>query len=180
MASVRVDQPLALLHPGASASSRRYPASCYAEVARLLLDSGWQVLVTGVEREAETVREVSRGTPGAVVMLGNTTLAQYAAMIELAAVVVCGNTLPMHLADALETPVVALYSGTDLEAQWRPRFTRHAILRHETVCYPCQLFDCPIGQPCLDIPASEVVATVEALCAEQVVANPARLEATGD
>jgi ADP-heptose:LPS heptosyltransferase len=86
----------------------------------------------------------------------------------------------MHLADALETPVVALYSGTDLEAQWRPRFTRHAILRHETVCYPCQLFDCPIGQPCLDIPASEVVATVAALCAEQVVANPARLEAIGD
>jgi ADP-heptose:LPS heptosyltransferase len=180
MAGVRVDQPLALLHPGASASSRRYPASRYAEVARSLLSSGWQVLVTGVEREAAAVHEAVRDAPGAVVMLGNTTLAQYAAMIEVATVVVCGNTLPMHLADALEIPVVALFAGTDLESQWRPRFTRHTILRRETVCHPCYLFDCPIGQPCLDIPASEVVATIEALCAERVVTDRARLEATGD
>lgn len=179
MAGVRPDRPLVLLHPGASASSRRYPAPRYAEVARLLLDSGWQVLVTGVEREAAAVHEAARDVHGAVVMLGNTTLTQYAAMIELATVVVCGNTLPMHLAEALETPVVALYSGTDLEAQWRPRFTRHAILRRETVCHPCYLFECPIGRPCLDIPAREVVAAVETLCAGQVVTDPARLEATG-
>jgi ADP-heptose:LPS heptosyltransferase len=180
MAGVRVDQPLALLHPGASASSRRYPASRYAELARSLLSSGWQVLVTGVEREAAVVHDIARDAPGAVVMLGNTTLAQYAALIECATVVVCGNTLPMHLADALETPVVALFAGTDLESQWRPRFTRHAMLRRETVCHPCYLFDCPIGQPCLDIPAIEVVATVEPLCAERVVTDRTRLAATGD
>ena len=112
-------------------------------------------------------------------MLDKTTLAEFAALVECATVVVCGNTLPLHLADALVTPVVALYSGTDLESQWRPRFTRHAVLRRETVCSPCYLFDCPIGQPCLDIPAAEIVATIEALCGEPVVTHLERLEAAG-
>lgn len=177
MAGVRLDRPMALIHPGASAASRRYPAARYADVARSLVRSGWQVIFTGVEREAAAINEAVRDVPGAVAMLGNTTLAQYAAMIELATVVVCGNTLPLHLADALETPVVSLFSGTDLESQWRPRVTPHMLLRRETVCHPCHLFDCPIGQPCLDIPPAEVVAAIHRLCGDPTEADLGRLVA---
>jgi ADP-heptose:LPS heptosyltransferase len=101
--------------------------------------------------------------PGARCLLGGTTLPEYAALIERAALVICGNTLPLHLADALMTPALSLYSGTDYESQWRPRFTRARLLRRPTPCHPCYLFQCPIGQPCLDIPPDEVVAEAEAL-----------------
>ncbi len=115
------------------------------------------VLVTGVEREAEIVRQVAGSTPRVGTLVGDTTMPEYAALVETAALVMCGNTLPLHLADALDTPSVILYSGTDYEEQWRPRRTPTRLLRVPTPCHPCYLFECPIGQPCLDIPPEQVV-----------------------
>lgn len=180
MAGITLDQPIAVLHPGASAAARRYRSGGYADAARMFIESGWQVVVTGTDREAETVNDVVRDVPGAVVMLGNTTLRQYAALIEAATVVVCGNTLPLHLADAVRTPVVALYAGTDLETQWKPRYTGRAILRRPTLCYPCYRFDCQIGHPCLDIAAEEIVAAAYKLCPDLATANASRWEVASD
>ncbi len=151
------DAPYVLLHPGASAKARRYPPERFREVARGLSERGMPVLVTGVEREAEIVRQVAGSTPGVGSLVGGTTMPEYAALVETAALVMCGNTLPLHLADALDTPSVILYSGTDYEEQWRPRRTPTRLLRVPTPCHPCYLFECPIGQPCLDIQPEEVV-----------------------
>lgn len=149
-------EPLILLHPGASARARRYPARRAGEAARLLGELGWQVLVTGVEREREGVEHVLAGAPRARALVGATSLAEYAALVERAALVICGNTLPLHLADALGTPVLALYSGTDLEEQWRPRVTPSRLMRHPTPCHPCYRFDCPYDLACLDFSGEEV------------------------
>jgi len=155
--------PFILLHAGASAAARRYPPERYGEVARLLTERGHQILVTGVERESALVDTVTAGAPAARALVGGTTLGQYVALIANAAAVVCNNTLPMHLADAVGAPVVVAYAGTDLEEQWRPRTTYATLLRRPTPCHPCHLFACPIGQPCLNIPPTDVVAAVERL-----------------
>ncbi|HEX6293271.1 MAG TPA: glycosyltransferase family 9 protein [Herpetosiphonaceae bacterium] len=152
------DAPYVLCHPGASARARRYPPERSGQLVDLLMRQGWQVLVTGVEREAALIEQVLAYAPQAACLLGGTTLSEYAALIERAALVICGNTLPLHLADALMTPVLGLYSGTDYEEQWRPRFTRSRLLRIPTPCHPCYLFECPIGQPCLDISPEEALA----------------------
>ena len=163
---IDVEKPFVLLHPGASAQARRYPAERYGVLARLLVRRGWQVLVTGVEREMALIEEVIEHAPQARYLVGGTTLAEYAALLEQAALVICNDTLPMHLADAVRTPEVVLFSGTDYEEQWQPRATRSRLLRRKTSCHPCYLFECPIGQPCLDILPEEVIVEVEALLAE--------------
>lgn len=165
--------PYVLLHPGASAQARRYPPERFGQVARLLTGQGLPVLVTGVEREAALVETVRAHAPEAAFLLGGTTLPEYAALLAGAALVVCNNTLPMHLADATRTPLVALYAGTELDEQWRPRTTRHALLRRPTPCQPCYLFQCPIGHPCLDIPPEEVAeAALHLLRAGSGAAGP--------
>ena len=164
-AGIAPGEPYVLLHPGASCEARRYPAERYAEVARLLEARGRRVLVTGVEREAEIVTTAARGIPAKRVLLGRTTVAELAALVERAALVICNDTLTMHLADAVRTPLVVLYSGTEYDEQWRPRASRHRLLRRPTDCQPCYRFTCPIGLPCLDIPPEEVVAAVEELLA---------------
>ena len=161
--------PYLLLHPGASAEARRYPPERFAAVARLLGERGWQVLVTGVEREMALLASIAERAPGAAYLVGRTTLAEYAALVERADLVITNNTLPMHLADALDTPVVVLFSGTDIEEAWRPRKAPARLLRRPTPCYPCYLFKCPIGQPCLDIPPEEVVAAAMELLMERHV-----------
>jgi ADP-heptose:LPS heptosyltransferase len=160
---MNLNDPFIILHPGASAKARRYPVERFGFLARLLTRRGWQVLVTGIEREATMVEEVLQHAPMAHGLVGTTTLAEYAALIDQAALVICNDSLPMHLADALRTPEVVLFSGTDYEAQWRPRVTRSRLLRRATACHPCYLFECPIGLACLDISPEEVVEEVEAL-----------------
>lgn len=160
---IDVRKPFVLVHPGASAKARRYPAARFGEVAHVLRQRGWPVLVTGVEREEALLAEVRQHAPDASYLQGRTRLSEYAALIECASLVICNDTLPMHLADATHTPSVVLFSGTDLEEQWRPRFNAARLLRRPTPCYPCYLFECPIGLPCLDIPVSEVVAAAEDL-----------------
>ena len=165
-AGLSPDVPFILLHPGASAQARRYPVERMGALARFLTRRGWPVLVTGVEREAALIEELLQYAPKAHRLVGKTTLAEYAALIEKATLVVCNDTLPMHLADAVMTPEIVLFSGTDYEEQWRPRATRSRLLRRTTSCHPCYLFECPIGLACLDISPEEVVEEVEALLAE--------------
>lgn len=155
--------PYFLLHPGASAAARRYSPERFGEIARLLLLQGRQVLITGVAREQDVVDVVAARASGAGVLLDGTTLVEYAALLESAVLVICGNTLPLHLADAVGTPVVGLYAGTDYEEQWMPRYTPCTLLRRPTTCYPCYALTCPIGQPCLDYDPLEVVAAAEDL-----------------
>ncbi len=169
---VNPHQPFILLHPGASAHARRYPAERFGILARLLTRRDWQVLVTGVERESALIQEVIAHAPKARYLIGDTTLAEYAALVERAKLVICNDTLPMHLSDAVRTPVVVLFSGTDYEEQWQPRATRARLLRRETSCHPCYLFECPIGQPCLDISPEEVVEEVETLLVESGTLGP--------
>ena len=160
------DAPFLLVHPGASAQARRYPVERFGIVARLLTRRGWPILVTGIEREAVLLAELMQHSPDARCLVGGATLAEYAALVERAALVICNDTLPMHLADAVGTPEVVLFSGTDYEEQWRPRATAHRLLRRPTSCHPCYLFECPIGLPCLDIPPEEVVENCDAVLEE--------------
>ena len=165
---IEPEQPYVVLHPGASAKARRYPADRFGKVASMLNEHGRQVLVTGVEREAALLQEVQHYAPDVAILTVKATLSQYAALIERAKLVICNDTLPMHLADAVRTPAVVLFSGTDYEEQWRPRSTLSRLLRRPTPCHPCYLFECPIGLPCLDITPEEVVATVDALLGQNM------------
>ncbi len=160
------DAPFLLVHPGASAQARRYPVERFGIVTRLLTRRGWPILVTGIEREAVLLAKLMQYAPDARCLVGGATLAEYAALVERAALVICNDTLPMHLADAIGTPEVVLFSGTDYEEQWRPRATAHRLLRRPTSCHPCYLFECPIGLPCLDIPPEEVVENCDAVLEE--------------
>lgn len=169
---INPDRPYIVLHPGASAQSRRYPPERFGTVARLLTEAGWQLLVTGVEREQAILSAVMERVPLAKLLVGRATLPEYAALVERAALVLCNDSLPLHLADATRTPEVVLFSGTEYEEQWQPRATCARLLRRPTPCQPCYLFTCPIGLPCLDIPPEEVVAAALEVLAEAGVAHP--------
>ncbi len=165
MSDLNPNEPFIIIHPGASAQARRYPVERYGLLSRLLTSRGWQVLIIGIEREAALIEELCKYAPKARSLIG-TTLSEYAALIARATLVICNDSLAMHLADALNIPEIILFSGTEYESQWRPRTTRSRLLRRETACHPCFLFECSIGLACLDITPEEVVKEVEVLLEE--------------
>ena len=153
-----------LVVPGASCAARRYPASRYGEIAAALnAASGLAVVVAGTERESTLASAIQQRLPAARSLVGMTTVPELAALVARAALVICGNSAALHLADALRRPVVALYSGTDLEAQWAPRQTASVVLRRDTDCHPCYAMSCPFALECLDVDPAEAVGAGLAL-----------------
>ncbi|EYB69160.1 hypothetical protein DEIPH_ctg011orf0147 [Deinococcus phoenicis] len=150
--------PYLLLNPYASCSARTYPPEQAARAARLLAEqTGLKVAVTGVakdrERSGALLAELG---PVGVDLLGQTDLATFAALIAGARLVLTNNTSALHLADAVRTPVLVTYSGTDYESQWRPRHAPSVLLRRPTPCHPCYAFECPFHLECLAFSPEEV------------------------
>jgi len=152
-------EPYLLVNPFASAQARTYPAAPLAAAASgLARETGLQPVVTGTEAEAARARAIVEAIGcGAANLAGMTTVGELAALVEGAALLLTSNTSTMHLADACGTPAVVLYSGTELESQWRPRTAPHRLLRRPTPCSPCYAFTCEKGLECLDIAPEEVV-----------------------
>jgi len=146
--------------PGASCQARTYPVERMMEVIRLLQRrSALPIAVLGSARE-EGVRAAAdalRGIPGVAPMIGSTSVSEFAAVLTRARLVLANNSAALHIADAVGSPLLVLFSGSDRESQWRPRQVPAAVLRRPTDCSPCYSFKCPLQFECLDIPPHEVV-----------------------
>ena len=61
-----------------------------------------------------------------------------------------GPVGPAHLGQALGVPLLCLFSGTNVAAQWAPRGPSVTVLQADGIpCAPCGLADCPIGNACM-------------------------------
>jgi ADP-heptose:LPS heptosyltransferase len=147
----------ALLLPGASCPSRRYPAERFATVAVRLAAAGLPVVVAGTAGETDLVARVTTGATGAIGLAGVLDVPGLAAAVAGSRVVVCNNSGGAHLADALGTPVVVLFAGTEQASQYAPRSTRATVLTVPTRCAPCRQLRCRYHLECLDL-APELVA----------------------
>ena len=153
-----------LVHPGASASSRAYPAERYAVVVQeLARKSGLPVLVTGGPGEEDLSQWVAGST--GIAVGGETEFGEFAALVGRAAVVVTNNTGTTHVASAMKRPVVTVFAGTNPPEQWGPWRTPHRLLIHPVPCAPCYTRVCPIGHECLTgiAPHAVVRATLDLL-----------------
>jgi ADP-heptose:LPS heptosyltransferase len=160
--------PYVLLCPWTSCQARTYAPDRFARAARHLSEeTGWPVVVSGTETDRACSGEMLGILDGrGVDLVGATDFSALAALVEGARLVLTNNTSTMHLADALRAPTVVLFSGTELEEQWRPRHTTRRLLRRETRCSPCYAFTCPYDLECLDIPPEEVAQAGLSLLAE--------------
>lgn len=166
--ALRRDRPWALVHPGASAPSRRYPPESIAEVARELTHAhGWQIVFTGSAAEQALVTEIraAMGVPS-YSLAGRAQLPELAALIAAAPLLISNNTAPAHLAAAVQTPVVDLYALTN--PQHTPWGVPHRVVFHDVDCKYCYKSVCPRGHhACLrGVAPATVVAAALALYEE--------------
>ncbi|MFC4058866.1 glycosyltransferase family 9 protein [Planomonospora corallina] len=110
-----------VVHPGAAHPSRRWPPERFAHVVSGLREAGHEVVVTGGLAEHGLARQVAdlAGLPAEHVLAGRTGLADLAALVARARLVVCGDTGVAHLAGAFATPSVVLF-GPIPPALWGP------------------------------------------------------------
>lgn len=144
-AGIPAGRRYAVLHPGATAASRRWPAERFGAVAQAIAAHGGAAAVfSGDGHDLALVAQARRAmTLPAVSLAGELGLGELAALLEGAAVLVANNSGPAHLAAAVGTPVVSLYALTN--PQHTPWQVPAHVLSHDVPCRWCLKSTCPQG-----------------------------------
>jgi ADP-heptose:LPS heptosyltransferase len=161
-AGIDLAQPWVVIHPGATASSRRYPPEGFAIVTQQLVQMGVQVLFTGTQPEIDLVESIrsASGVPSHS-LVDRLSLAQLTALLSIAPLLLSNNTGPVHIASAIGTPVVDLYALTN--PQHTPWNVPNRVLYQDVPCRNCYKSICPEEHHhCLRLVAPDAV--VQAVC----------------
>jgi heptosyltransferase-2 len=134
------------------------------------LSQRWKVsfFLFGKEEERPQAHGILKKLEGrGVDFVGKTSLLQLAALLERCHLLITNDTGTMHVAAAVNTPVVALFGSTppDVTGPWG---NQHRMISKEVSCSPCMKRTCPTDHRCMDlITVEEVEEVVEKKLKEQ-------------
>jgi heptosyltransferase-2 len=156
-------RPAIVFMPGAEyGPAKQWPPTHYDKLAHLLAARGFQIWVLGSEKDTAAARPIANGNPSVLDFTGHTSLGDAVDLIALSSAAVCNDSGLMHVAAALDVPLVAIFGSSSPEHT--PPLTRRAIV--ETLrleCAPCFKRRCPLGHThCLTgVTPEKVLATLE-------------------
>jgi heptosyltransferase I len=164
------DKPLAVIAPGTIWETKHWSSAGFGRVARHLTQKNFAVVLIGSKRECAVCQQVANAAPSAVNLAGMTTLSELAAILRRAAICITNDSGPMHLAVALDRPVVSIFGPTD--SLWIGPYQRpEAVLSASLACSPCYLRNlsrCPHQHACMGgIPAEAVIDRIETVLARR-------------
>ncbi len=145
---ISADTFLIGIHPGGSSFDKRWPEKQYAELADRLVQqyNATILLLRGPEEEALTYN-IQQAMQFPAIVHAPETIRELGALLSCCNLVVCNDSGPMHLAAALDVPMVAVFGPTDHIA-WHPLSENAAIVRRDMPCWPCSAHKCKIGWEC--------------------------------
>ena len=157
-------KPLVGINMGASVERRQWGAPNFARVAQMLGEQGAQIVVFGGPQDLERVTEFQKLVSVPIlVAAGEFSPRESAALMEHCVVLVTGDTGPMHLAMAVDTPVVALFGL--IPASYRlPAGSFHIGLEHNQACQKLPETLCRYGDSCACLNAISPQEVVSAAC----------------
>ena len=134
-----------LCHGAEYGPAKRWPAEYFAELARRLTDAGYAVWLAGSANDTTIGDDIVRLSERPCVNLsGRTTLAEAIDVMSCASLVVSNDSGLMHIAAALDKPLVAIF-GSSSPAFTPPASPQARIVRLGLPCSPCFQRVCPLG-----------------------------------
>ncbi len=141
-----ISKPVAIFCPGAEyGPAKRWPVPYFAELAQRLRERGYAVWLIGSAKDKEIGDKiVALGNDACRNLCGTTDLAEAITLLSCASLVVSNDSGLMHLAAALDRPMLALYGSSS--PLFTPPLSEHArILKLDLPCSPCFKRECPLG-----------------------------------
>jgi heptosyltransferase-2 len=130
--------------PGAEfGPAKRWPARYFGELAQRLGAEGFAVWLVGSAKERDIGDVISGSYAAAVNLCGRTTLDDAVVLLSCADLVVSNDSGLMHVAAALDRPMIALY-GSSSPFFTPPLSDRAQVVKHEVPCSPCFQRVCPL------------------------------------
>lgn len=153
LAALDIDlkKPLVILNPGAAyGPAKRWPSARFAELAGMLQSrKNVEILITGSPEETALAESIAAALPARPKSLaGKTSLRRLLGVISQSALFVTNDSGPMHMANALRVPVVAIFGPTDPKITG-PFHQPSTVLKKDVPCWPCLYRSCPYDHRCM-------------------------------
>lgn len=149
--------------PGAKKTSCLWPLHCFARIGKEF-KHGWNasLVIVGGSAEKDLGVALTEAWNGGLNACGQLSVLGTAALLKRSKLLIGLDTGTTHLAAAVGTPCVSLYSGQDWPGRWDPIGEGHVVIRHPVSCAGCRLINCSVpGHPCMTgIKVEEVIAVV--------------------
>lgn len=140
------ERPILAVCPGAEfGPSKQWPENYYADVIRERVEEGWDAWIFGSKNDQPVALKIQQqvGSVHCISLAGQTSLATAIDLLSCANQVISNDSGLMHIAAALNVPLVALYGSTS--ADFTPPLSRDAvILQTDVSCRPCFKRTCPL------------------------------------
>lgn len=152
--------PIVAICPGAKFPVKRWEVERFAKVASILHDQlKAKILLIGGSSEKISGEEIVERTGNLVVnLIGKTNYMESAEVISRCKLLVSNDCGAVHLAAAVGTPVVGIYSSIDYPGLWHPWGDNHTILRNDSVpCRFCFKTECKTMECINSITVEQVV-----------------------
>lgn len=150
-------------------ASKRWVTKCWPKehMVRLCDELGlknMRVVITGREADSAEANMIAGSVRNTKIInaCGKTNANQLAALIKRCAVYISADSFPLHIAAAVDTPVVALFGPTD-PLRHMPAAKEYLLIRKELLCSPCYKTKCTHKKCMNAITAEEVIQAVDKL-----------------
>ena len=142
-----LDRPVLGIMPGAEyGPAKQWPAGHYAQLAATMASRGWQTWIFGSSKEQALGTEIAEGAGTSAVknLCGATALQDVVDLLSVCTAVVSNDSGLMHIAGAVDVPVIGLYGSSSPEYT-PPLAPRHTVIRLGLDCSPCFARTCRFG-----------------------------------
>jgi len=158
------------INPGAAyGSAKRWHPERFALLCRTLVNThNAKVIVFGSQQEMNIAAEIVNLSQVPVIsMAGKTSIRELMSLIKQCSIFVTNDSGPMHIAAALNIPIVAIFGSTDPE-KTGPMGNNHIVIKKDVDCSPCFKRKCPTDLKCMDlITVDDVLKGVERIIEKQ-------------
>jgi len=150
-----IEKPIVCIHPGAGVIYKKWTEQGFADISDWLTSKGFQVIFVGAGDDLEVITKIMNLLKhNAYNLGGKLSIGQLIALIETSSLYIGNDSGPMHLAEAVDIPVIALFGPAD-EGRWGPLSEESIVLRGEEPCEDCKRKDCQYEFKCIRLLSSK-------------------------
>jgi heptosyltransferase-2 len=163
-----VVKPVIAVAPGARWETKRWPVEHFIGFIGAMVKRGVGIILIGGKDETALNAEISAQCPGTLDLTGSLSILETGAALRRCDCLVTNDSAPLHIAEAVGTPVIAIFGPTVREFGYYPHLPRSVALEVDLTCRPCSRNGsrpCPLGtKECLVVIQPErIIAAAENL-----------------
>ncbi len=155
--------PTIAIAPRAKRPTNRWPLERFAVVATHLKRQNTNIILVGGAGDKPACNKVNDLSGNACLNLaGEISLLESCALLEKCRFLIANDSGIQHLAAAVDTQCISLFSARDMRGKWIPHGSIHSVIRKWPDCHTCFLETCPKDNLCMRmISAEEVIEVID-------------------